>query len=56
MECHSTFHWLGVWVVEQLVLVLLLLEAVLLWVVEEWVVEGEGVVVVVDVAMAGHWP
>ena len=56
MECHSTFHWLVVWVVEQLVLVLLLLEAVLLQVAEAWVVEGEGAVVAVVVAVAGCWP
>ena len=44
-------------VVEQLVLVLLLPEAVLLQVAEVQVVEGEGVVVsVVAVAVAKHWP
>ena len=44
-------------VVEQLVLVLLLLEAVLLQVAEVQVVEGEGVVVaVVAVAAAERWP
>ena len=42
---------------EQLVLVLLLLEAVLLQVAEVWVVEGEGVVVAeVAVAAAECWP
>ena len=58
VECHSTFHWLVVvGVVEQLVLVPLLLEAVLLQVAEVQVVEGEGVVVVVvAVAVAKHWP
>ena len=43
--------------VEQFVLVLLLLEAVLLQVAEVWVVKGEGVVVVVvAVAVAECWP
>ena len=40
MECHSTFHWLVVQVVEQLVLMLLVLEAVLLLVVKVQVAEG----------------
>ena len=43
--------------VEQLVLVLLLLEAVLLQVAEVWVVEEAGVVfVVVAVVVAENWP
>ena len=40
MECHSTFHWLVVQVVEQLVLALLVLEVVLLLMVEEGLLRG----------------
>ena len=47
MECHSTFHWLVVQLVEQLVLVLQVLEVVLLPVVEVQVAEGGGVAVAV---------
>ena len=42
VECHSTFHWLGVGVVEQLVLVLLLLEVVLLQAAEVQLLRGRG--------------
>ena len=55
MECHSTFHWLVVQVVEQLVLVLLLLEVVLLPVVEVQVAEGE-VAAAVAVVVSECWP
>ena len=49
MECHSTFHWLVVQVVKQLVLMLLVLKAVLLPVVEVQVAEG-GMAVAVAIA------